>query len=132
MVTANSRLQSVQRARERATVRRGEPAFATLDFGINNCRYLADMDDATRSAHPYIGVLWADLVIHGCAILDIICHLWPAQRLRVTDRGLREVILLDLMDDHTDNPSDGIAVATGQAADRAADQSVDQNAEPEA
>ena len=127
MVTANSRLQSVQRARERATVRRGEPAFATLDFGINNCRYLADMDDATRGAHPYIGVLWADLVIHGCAIFDTICHLWPAQRLRMAGRGLREEILLGLMDDHTDNQSDGIAVAMG----RAADQSADQDAGPE-
>ena len=127
-MTANSGSQSVQRAREHAVVRRGEPAFATLDLGTNNCRYLADMDDETSAAHPYIGALRADLVIHGCAILEIICHLWPAQLLRVTDRGLREVILLGLMDDHTDNQSDGIAVATGQAAD----QSVDQNAEPEA
>ena len=90
------------------------------------------MDDETSAAHPCIGALRADLVIHGCAILNAICHLWPAQRLRVADRGLREEILLGLMDDHTDNQSDGIAVATGQAADRAADQSVDQNAEPEA
>jgi exopolyphosphatase/guanosine-5'-triphosphate,3'-diphosphate pyrophosphatase len=113
-------------------VRRGEPAFATLDLGTNNCRYLADMGDATSAAHLCIGALQADLVIHGCAILDTICHLWPAQRLRVVDRGLREEILLGLMDEHTDNQSDGIAVATGQAADWTADQFVDQSAGPDA
>jgi exopolyphosphatase/pppGpp-phosphohydrolase len=132
VVTANSGSQSVQRARERATVRRGEPAFAMLDFGINNCRYLADMDGAIRGAHPCIGTLWTNLVIHGCAILDTICHLWPAQRLQMAGRGLREKILLDLMDNHTDNQSDGIVVATGQAADRTADRTANQDAGPEA
>jgi len=36
-------------------------------------------------------------VVAGCAILEEICAIWPAQRIRVADRGLREGILTDLM-----------------------------------
>ncbi|MDJ0948687.1 MAG: Ppx/GppA phosphatase family protein [Alphaproteobacteria bacterium] len=42
----------------------------------------------------------ADLVLAGCAILDAICQMWPAGRLCVADRGLREGILLGLMRPH--------------------------------
>jgi len=34
----------------------------------------------------------------GCAILEAIRITWPARRLRVADRGLREGILTQLMD----------------------------------
>ncbi|MEM8921488.1 MAG: Ppx/GppA family phosphatase, partial [Pseudomonadota bacterium] len=33
----------------------------------------------------------------GCAILDAVWDLWPSDRLRVADRGLREGVLLSLM-----------------------------------
>jgi exopolyphosphatase / guanosine-5'-triphosphate,3'-diphosphate pyrophosphatase len=46
-----------------------------------------------RAAHPCIGPQRADLVIAGCAILSALCRLWPAERLRVADRGLREGML---------------------------------------
>jgi len=46
-----------------------------------------------RAAHPCIGPERADLVIAGCAILAALCRLWPADRLRVADRGLREGML---------------------------------------
>ena len=36
-------------------------------------------------------------MIAGCAILEAICELWPAGRLCVADRGLREGMLLTLM-----------------------------------
>lgn len=50
-----------------------------------------------RAAHPCIGQERADLVVVGCATLEAICRLWPAERLRVGDRGVREGILLSLM-----------------------------------
>ena len=80
-------------------------------------RHLVAMDDATRAAQPCIGALRADLVVHGCAILEAICRLWPAQRLRVADRGLREGILLGLMGEGGGR-GDG-AAATDQTTDRA-------------
>ena len=60
-------------------------------------RKLAAMDWAGRAAHPCIGTARADLVVAGCAILEAICRLWPVERLRVADRGLREGIILGLM-----------------------------------
>lgn len=50
-----------------------------------------------RIAEPCIGRERADLVLAGCAILDAILRMWPAERLRVADRGLREGILTRLM-----------------------------------
>lgn len=50
-----------------------------------------------RVAQPCIGRERADLVLAGCAILDAILKMWPADRLRVADRGLREGILMRLM-----------------------------------
>lgn len=52
---------------------------------------------AQRVAEPCIGRERADLVLAGCAILEAVLRLWPAQRLRVADRGLREGILTTLM-----------------------------------
>jgi exopolyphosphatase/guanosine-5'-triphosphate,3'-diphosphate pyrophosphatase len=59
--------------------------------------YLAGLDFAGRAANPCIGRERADLVLSGCAVLDAICATWPVGRLRVADRGVREGILLDLM-----------------------------------
>lgn len=54
-----------------------------------------------RIAEPCIGRERADLVLAGCAILEAMLRLWPCDRLRVADRGLREGILATLMaDDH--------------------------------
>ncbi|WP_291176324.1 Ppx/GppA phosphatase family protein [Hyphomicrobium sp.] len=50
-----------------------------------------------RVAQPCIGHERADLVLAGCAILEAILRMWPAERLRVADRGLREGILATLM-----------------------------------
>src|SRR5690606_5822423 len=54
---------------------------------------IACMSHAERAAHPCIGPERADLVVAGCAILEALCDLWPAERLRVADRGLREGML---------------------------------------
>ncbi|MCS6760120.1 MAG: Ppx/GppA family phosphatase, partial [Candidatus Devosia euplotis] len=59
---------------------------------------LLGMSFERRVAHPCIGRDRADLVLPGCAIFEAICREWPAQRVRVADRGLREGILISLMD----------------------------------
>ena len=50
-----------------------------------------------RVAEPCIGRDRADLVLAGCAILEALVRMWPTERLRVADRGLREGILATLM-----------------------------------
>ncbi|MGH1417232.1 MAG: Ppx/GppA phosphatase family protein [Hyphomicrobiaceae bacterium] len=50
-----------------------------------------------RVQEPCIGAERADLVMAGCAILEGLIRLWPCERLRVADRGLREGILTTLM-----------------------------------
>lgn len=58
---------------------------------------LASVGYRERAAMPCIGQERADLVVAGCAILQGICERWPVGRLRVADRGLREGILFDLL-----------------------------------
>lgn len=50
-----------------------------------------------RIAQPCIGRDRADLVLAGCAILEALIRMWPCERMRVADRGLREGILASLM-----------------------------------
>lgn len=61
------------------------------------CTRLSSMSPAERGALPCIGNDRADLVVAGCAILEAILDLWPAERLGVADRGIREGILRSLM-----------------------------------
>ena len=58
---------------------------------------LAGMSMAERQQLPCIGRERADLVVAGCAILEAILDLWPAGRLGVADRGIREGILRSLI-----------------------------------
>jgi exopolyphosphatase/guanosine-5'-triphosphate,3'-diphosphate pyrophosphatase len=60
---------------------------------------LVGWDFQQRCANPCIGADRADLVLAGCAILEAIRGVWPSERLRVADRGLREGILSELMAD---------------------------------
>jgi exopolyphosphatase/guanosine-5'-triphosphate,3'-diphosphate pyrophosphatase len=60
---------------------------------------LVGWDFQQRVANPCIGADRADLVLAGCAILEAIRAVWPSERLRVADRGLREGILSELMAD---------------------------------
>lgn len=70
------------------------------------CESLSRMTPAERRAQPCIGRERSDLVVAGCAILEAILDLWPAHKLGVADRGIREGILRGLM-------------ASGDAAERA-------------
>ncbi len=52
---------------------------------------------AERAKLACIGNERADLVVAGCAILEAILDIWPAPRVGVADRGIREGILRQLM-----------------------------------
>ena len=58
---------------------------------------LASLPVAERARIASIGNERADLVVAGCAILESILDIWPAERLSVADRGIREGILRSLM-----------------------------------
>ena len=64
---------------------------------LNVLNTLIEMDYEGRVAQPCIGADRADLVLAGCAILEAVQRMWPCDRLRVADRGLREGILANLM-----------------------------------
>jgi exopolyphosphatase/guanosine-5'-triphosphate,3'-diphosphate pyrophosphatase len=56
-----------------------------------------DFDERARMA--CIGEDRADLILPGCAILQAIMRAWPCDRLRVADRGVREGLLIGLLDE---------------------------------
>ncbi len=58
---------------------------------------LRAMTYAERAANGCIGSERADLVLAGCAIFDAIRRAFPAERVRIADRGLREGILMQMM-----------------------------------
>jgi exopolyphosphatase/guanosine-5'-triphosphate,3'-diphosphate pyrophosphatase len=60
-------------------------------------RKLRAMSYAERAANGCIGIERADLVLAGCAILEAIRNRFPAERIRIADRGLREGILSQMM-----------------------------------
>jgi exopolyphosphatase/guanosine-5'-triphosphate,3'-diphosphate pyrophosphatase len=59
---------------------------------------LRGMDFEARVANGCIGPQRADLVLAGCAIFEAIREMFPAARTRIADRGLREGMLLELME----------------------------------
>jgi exopolyphosphatase/guanosine-5'-triphosphate,3'-diphosphate pyrophosphatase len=61
---------------------------------------LSGMSLDDRRELACIGRERADLVVAGCAILEAILDLWPAERLGVADRGIREGILRGLISGH--------------------------------
>ncbi|HJS80733.1 MAG TPA: Ppx/GppA phosphatase family protein [Vitreimonas sp.] len=73
-------------------------------FDIGECRAtIARLLTQTldeRAANACIGKDRADLVVFGGAILDAVLRVWPASRIRVADRGLREGVLMRLMAQH--------------------------------
>jgi len=58
---------------------------------------LAEASPDERAETPCIGRERAELVVGGCAILESILDIWPATRVGVADRGIREGILRSLM-----------------------------------
>lgn len=75
---------------------------------------LSSMSIEERRELNCIGRERADLVVAGCAILEAILDLWPAARLGVADRGIREGILRSLIASHSSNKT-MLAAAGAQA-----------------
>ena len=69
------------------------PSAAMRDISTR----LSSLSQDERGELPCIGPDRAELVVAGCAILESILDLWPADRLGVADRGIREGILRSLM-----------------------------------
>jgi exopolyphosphatase/guanosine-5'-triphosphate,3'-diphosphate pyrophosphatase len=70
-----------------------------LDFDVVHLvrHNLACSTFEQRAAHPSIGHNRADLVVAGCAVLEAVCRTWPAGRMRVADRGVREGLLSEML-----------------------------------
>jgi exopolyphosphatase/guanosine-5'-triphosphate,3'-diphosphate pyrophosphatase len=60
---------------------------------------LCSLTTKERAAQPCIGPDRADLVLAGAAILEAVQEVWPCERVRVADRGLREGVLISLMNE---------------------------------
>jgi exopolyphosphatase/guanosine-5'-triphosphate,3'-diphosphate pyrophosphatase len=73
-------------------------------FDVGDCRAviarLLAQTREQRAGNPCIGKDRADLVVVGGAIIDAVLRVWPAKRIRVADRGLREGVLMRLMAKH--------------------------------
>ena len=58
-------------------------------------------------AHPCVGPDRVDFVLPGCAVFAAITRLWPAPRVLVADRGLREGMLLRMIRGEPDRGARG-------------------------
>jgi len=64
-------------------------------------RLIADISTMSMDARRNIACIGperADLMVMGCAILKAICTKWPVGRLRAADRGIRDGLLLEMID----------------------------------
>ena len=68
----------------------------TVD-AVNVARDMGSRSFDDRAKEPCIGTDRASLLVAGCAITDVLCEMWPSKMIRVADRGLREGILIGLM-----------------------------------
>jgi exopolyphosphatase/guanosine-5'-triphosphate,3'-diphosphate pyrophosphatase len=72
-----------------------------ITLSINDLRAttqkLLAMRPSERFNHPCIGPDRADFIISGCAIFEAISSLWPKGDIAIADRGVREGIILSLV-----------------------------------
>ena len=64
---------------------------------VNVARDMASKSPAERAQEPCIGEDRARLLVAGCAIVDVLCEGWPSENIQVADRGLREGMLMGLL-----------------------------------
>jgi len=64
---------------------------------VRVARDMASRSPADRALEPCIGEDRAKLLVAGCAITDVLCEMWPSKMVRVADRGLREGMLMGLL-----------------------------------
>lgn len=65
---------------------------------------LLALDDTERQSHPGLGADRSLLIVAGAAIMSVVLEHWPADRIRVADRGLREGLLYALMGETPPRP----------------------------
>jgi exopolyphosphatase/guanosine-5'-triphosphate,3'-diphosphate pyrophosphatase len=82
---------------ERYERRRVDGLWMTIDECDWVVRQLLATPYDQRARNACIGQDRADLVLAGCAIYDAIRKAFPADRIRIADRGLREGLLLRMM-----------------------------------
>ena len=88
---------------------------------VEIARDLASRDIVGRASVPSIGEDRATLLVAGCAIMDVLCEIWPGERIRVADRGLREGILVGLMSRHA-KPAKPVRVGRAPASKRTSEE----------
>lgn len=71
--------------------------FLHFDAIRHQVNRLLEMDFEGRAAEPCIGTGRGDVVVAGCAILEAILRACPADTVHVADRGLREGMLISMM-----------------------------------
>ncbi|MBV8939935.1 MAG: Ppx/GppA family phosphatase [Alphaproteobacteria bacterium] len=60
-------------------------------------RKLLAMRPSERFHHPCIGPDREDYILSGCAIFEAISNIWPAGEITIADRGVREGIIISLL-----------------------------------
>ena len=59
--------------------------------------FLRDLGREGLLQHPCVGPERIDFVLPGCAVFAAITRVWPAPKIVVADRGLREGMLLRMI-----------------------------------
>lgn len=72
-------------------------AWLSREAASGAIQQLRDAGPDGRAKMPTIGPERAGLMLSGCAIIDAAWDVFPGERLRVADRGLREGLLLSMM-----------------------------------
>ncbi len=72
-------------------------AVLTSEVAADALATLRELGREGLARHPCVGAERADFVLPGCAVYAAIARLWPAPRVVVADRGLREGMLLRMM-----------------------------------
>ena len=90
---------------ERNRVDGFQMSFKTIHQQISK---IVSMDMDARRGIPCIGPERAGLMVMGCALLKAICTKWPVGELRAADRGIREGLLVEMIekDRHNNIPSE--------------------------
>ncbi|MEK9672953.1 MAG: Ppx/GppA phosphatase family protein [Rhodospirillaceae bacterium] len=73
-----------------------------LDFSVieDMAAEVSSMSWEQRRDLPCVGPERADLMVMGCAILTAITERWRSDRIRIADRGVREGLLVQMMQEH--------------------------------
>jgi len=79
--------------------RRVDGLWISSDDAVAVVDMLLAMPFEERARNGCIGTDRADLVLAGCAIFEAIRRTFPAPRLRIADRGLREGLLMEMMNE---------------------------------